>query len=692
MAIYSISLISWGIVMLFAFFIAAYNGISQTQFYAVYALSNALGSLIFVVLNDSLNALKPNNIKYNVTLKDWTFLSILVFGPFGLMLAAFIAAAVNDKPAKKFERALKLNEHLIPRASGELQYIDIADELKKQLYKEPVIDSIKSENLYKKRNAIEILSKMKGRKAVSILKEMASDKNFEIKFMAINKLSSIESEFTSELDWYKTAIRAYGATAELLFQYASVLLEFAQSGMLYRELAVMYAENASECFKAIGNIDAFKDHSRVLRARSLRTAGRTAEAIDLLSRSLLTLDANAVDELAACYFETGEMKEIKLIVNMVKKGELKCGPAVERFMGDKDAGESWRSGELYSVYNLSECVGLLKKCSTPEFYNSYMRLKTVSEPSMYIAMYREQFALDRSAKIIFLKLITGKIDPELASCLKYFLYCEDRLLNMLAANALTSSEFPLRNEIFADLIAHDVIEIRLIAVKFIGMKKLRRTLPALYRIIKDKNASSELKKEAVEAVANIDSTQSGPAIKKALSDAWPVVKISALAAIRRHNMVEFFDDAFAMMNSPVDEVRNEAALTAASFDEPRIVKKIMKFLEKDAGNLAAKKIIFLSMLDKKRPELIDMALSCDNANFEADERLALDNFITYIGRAHLAVYAKSVLSKSNEINDAAALEKLACVRTEFREELLDIIKNEKKQFYAHYIEAFKKAK
>ncbi len=646
---YYTSILTWLSVLIIFFIFTALAGAPPPEvFYARFALVNTLGAVIFLAIYEVMFSLNFDfKNENNFTKKDLTFLFILIFGPFALLPVVFVIIACADKPARKFEGLVAENQTDLA-ANAVFNYIDVADEFQKQMFKEAVIDSAMSDNNLKKRNAIDILSKMKNKQAVAALKLMARDKEYEIRFMAINKLNVIEDEYMREFDWYKTAIKVCGPVPELVFQYASLILKFCRLEILYDDLAHLYYKKSASLFKALIDENIYRDESLYGYSVCLRSMSDAARAAALLESDLKNLSGRAVDELAACYFELKKNEELKALIQKVKNNEINCGARLKKIIDGSDqdqAEDGSESGDLYSVYKMNEFLQLIKNCESLDFDVYYARLKTAANTSMYPAAFKDICKMSKFCRVIYLKLLKGQLETDNARNLKRFLYDPDIMLSLFALDVLSSTELPLRNEIFIDLLLHPQDEVKIVAIKFAGMKKMRKAVKLLIRLLKASKISLTLKKETATALLKIADSQAVRGISHCLSKGVEELRVHALSEIKKYNLRYFLDDILKIASNGTVAERLEALKTAASFGGDAVFFELEKFLQA-SNNDIIREAATVEFCRAFRPEAIANAVFYYNktgSRYETDYK----NYFSYLGKNYIESYIDGLISSGS---------------------------------------------
>jgi len=636
---YASSLLIWFIILISFTLPAAFSGMDFIHFFRYFVVFNSIGALFFIINYDYWYNKEFNiHSKHNLLKKDLTLFFLLVFGPFGFFPLIYILIAINDRARGKFLDYLKYVE-FSDVVDDQYSLIDITSEFKKQMHKEPVIDSLKYGNIQKKRSAIDLLYKMKTPQSIAALKNIARDPEFEIRFFAINKLTALEDEFVNELDWYKTVLHVTGSQPEILFQYAVMLLKFAHSGLLFPEIANLYFDRSAAVFKILLEHQCFIPNSAAGLARALRLSGKTAEACRHLRNNLTVLNDDGVDELAYCLFELKRHEELRNLVSKVKTEQIKGGRLIKRMMENKET-ENAETGDIYSITKLSDCVNLFDKSDSLDFDIIFAKIKGTMNSFMLASVFELIQPRGLAAKIMYLKMIRGKSDPELVWGLKRFLYEKDKLLNLLAADVLASSELPLRNEIFIDLLSHDFLEVKLIAIKFLGMQRVKNAVPLLNRMARSANVEAAVKNEAVAALAEIRDAASIKGVEDALWDSDEKVVIVALKALRDCEMTTVPETVVKCLKNPSPRVRSEAVETLAATNDDKAFEKLIAHYAVE-GERKNRDLIVTKLCGQKRPEAMPLILKHKFSDAEGD--MASNNYFTYIGKEHLQRYAKKTL-------------------------------------------------
>ncbi len=693
--IYYTSVFIWLSIIILFVLISAVIGLPAADVYlGRFIVINTIGSLVFLFIYELMYSLnfdfKNDN---NFTKKDLTFLFLLIFGPFGLLPVFFVLLACGDKAARKFDELVKVN-HGDMREEAIFNYIDVAGEFQKQMFKEAVIDSAMSDNNFKKRNAIDILSKMKNRQAVAALKLMAKDKEYEIRFMAINKLNAIEDEYMREFDWYKTAIKVCGAVPELVFQYAALLLKFCRLQLLYTDLSHLYFNKAASLFKALIDENYYLDDALYGYSVCLRNTANASAAAEILEKNIETLSGSAIDELAACYFELKKNDKLKNLIDRVKKNELRGGNKLKALIDnstasdDNDAedggGEGINQSELYSVYKINEFLQLFKDCQNLNFDLYYARLKTVSNTSMYPAIFKDINALSKFSKIIYLKLLKGQIEADNARNLRYFLYDNDPVLIFFAIDVLSSTELPLRNETFAGLILHPLDEVKIIAVKYAGMKKLRGAVKMLLKLLKSGKTLPAVKEETVASLIKIGDSYADRGVIYALEHGYNNLQIRTLAEIKKLNLKRFIDNIIKLIDSADSAVKKHAIVAAASFGGDDTYKKLVRFLS-EAAPEDIRETATVEFCRALRPEAINNAVnyystakSPEYKNYETDYK----NYFSYLAKSYIENHIDLLIS-NNKYDGDRFIEIIFRFRYDLAVSIAQTRKNDNIQFYQY---------
>jgi len=636
---YASSLLLWFVILISFTLPAAFSGMDFIQFFRYFVVFNSIGALFFLVNYDYWYNKEFNiHSKHNLLKKDLTLFFLLVFGPFGFFPLIYILIAINDRARGKFLDYLKYVE-FSDVVDDQHALIDITSEFKKQMHKEPVIDSLKYGNIQKKRSAIDLLYKMKTPQSIAALKNIARDPEFEIRFFAINKLTALEDEFVNELDWYKTVLRVTGSQPEILFQYAVMLMKFAHSGLLFPEIASLYFNRSAGVFKILMEHQYFISNSVAGLARSLRLSGKTAEACRHLRNNMTALNDDGVDELAYCLFELKRHEELRNLVSKVKTDQIKGGRLIKRMMENKET-EDADTGDIYSITKLSDCVNLFDKSESLDFDVIFAKIKGAMNSYMLASVFDLIQSRGLTAKIMYLKMIRGKSDPELVWGLKRFLYEKDKLLNLLAADVLASSELPLRNEIFLDLLSHDFLEIKLIAIKFLGMQRVKNAVPLLNRMAHSARVEAAVKTEAVAALAEIRDDASIKGVENALWDTDEKVVIGALKALRECEITTVPETVVKCLKNSSSTVRFEAVKTLVATGDNKAFEKLIAHYAVE-GEKNNRDLIVAELCDQKRPEAMQLILKHNFTGAEGE--MAVNNYFTYIGKEHLLRYAKKIL-------------------------------------------------
>ena len=694
--IYYTSLFIWLSIIILFVLISAVTGAPAADVYLCrFIIINAIGSLIFLFIYELMYSLnfdfKNDN---NFSKKDLTFLFLLIFGPFGLLPVFFVLLACSDKSARKLDVLVKIN-HGDMREEATFNYIDVAGEFQKQMFKEAVIDSAMSDNNFKKRNAIDILSKMKNRPAVAALKLMAKDKEYEIRFMAINKLNAIEDEYMREFDWYITAIKVCGAVPELVFQYAALLLKFCRLQLLYTDLSRLYFNKAASLFKALIDENYYLNDALYGYSVCLRNTANASVAAEILEKNIKTLNGNAIDELAACYFELKKNNKLKNLIDRVKKNELRCGNKLKTIIDNSSAsddndtqdgccGEGINQSELYSVYKINEFLQLFKDCQNLNFDLYYARLKTVSNTSMYPAIFKDISVLSRFSKIIYLKLLKGQIEADNARNLRYFLYDDDPVLIFFAIDVLSSTELPLRNETFARLILHPLDEVKIIAVKFAGMKKLRGAVKILLKLLKSGKTSPAVKEETAASLVKIGDSYADRGVIYALEHGYKNLQIRTLAEIKKLNLKSFIDIIIKLIDSAETDIKKCAITTAASFGGDETYKKLSRFLS-DTAPEDIREAATVEFCRALRPEAVDNAVgyystaeSPEYKTYKTDYK----NYFSYLAKSYIENHINLLISE-NKYSGNNFIEIIFRFRYDLAVSIAETRKNDNIQFYQY---------
>ncbi len=690
--IYYTSIFTWlSIMMLFVIF-SLLTGLPPADIFITrFILINTAGAIIFLLTYELIYSLnfdfKDEN---NFTKKDLTFLFLLIFGPAGLLPVSFIILACLDKPSRNFDTIM--TEDIIKETiKTSFNYIDVAAEYQKQMFKEAVIDSIMSENNFKKRNAIDILSKMKNRQAIAALKLMAKDKDHEIRFMAINKLNAIEDEYMHEFDWYKTAIKVCGAVPELVFQYAALILKFCRLEIMYNDLSYLYYKKAAGLFKALIDENHYPDESLYAYAVCLRNTSNASGAAALLEKRLNELSGKAVDELAACYYDIKNNNGLKYLIDKAGKNEIQYGPKLGGIISkntdeksendeyDGSGNENSSQNELYSIYNINEFLQIFKSCQNLNFDQYYARLKTVTNTAMYPAIFNEIYKMPKFSKILYLKLLKGQLETENARNLKYFLYDPDPALVFFAADVLCTTELPLRNEIFTGLILHPLDEVKILSVKFAGLKRMRRTVRLLIKLLKSSKTQPPLKKEIITALIKIGDNYANSAISAGLKNDEDHFKIHALNEIKNFNARLFLDDIIQLIDSSPIAIKIAGLNAAASFGGEQVFKKLTRYLKDDCDDIL-REAATAEFCRAMRPEAIECAVkyysrAADNKKIEI-----YNNYFSYLSKTAIENYIKKLIDSKNYIGND-----FLNIIFKFRHELVSsIAENNKKEDNAFY--------
>jgi len=541
--IYVLALTVWSFFILLFIAVLLFLRASSEIYLITFVILNSAGAFSFLVTYEYLlRRYFEIGDRNNFSKKDLTFFFLLVFGPFGLIPMALISPAFKDKARGRFAEYLKFIE-FNDEKSEDFALIDITSEFKKQIFKEPVVDSLKYGCSNKKRGAIDILYKMRTPGAVSALKNMVHDREFEIRVFAINKLTDLEDDFMRELDWYSTAIAVCGPCPELMFQYGVMLMKYVESGLVFAESASLYLHKAEKAFSAV-TADAFhRSYALAGLSRILRLSGRFAEAEKILSDNIRYLNSDGVDEYARCLFEVKKWKELRSLAVRSSAGELPSGRALQNVLQchEKD-GDHFTAGsepDIYSVSSVTECLNLFDKSESLDFDLILSKIRGAMSSHMLASIYDRIQGKSLGAKIAYLKLLYGKIEPELVWIIKRFLYEPSDVLNIIAADVLTSSELPLRNEIFLALLSHRLHAVRLVAVKFLGARKVAKASTQLRKIASSVKVEKDLKLQAVMALACIGDYFSVRAATLALADGDREMVETAMEALDAGIIIDF---------------------------------------------------------------------------------------------------------------------------------------------------------
>ncbi|HNY10106.1 MAG TPA: HEAT repeat domain-containing protein [Candidatus Wallbacteria bacterium] len=636
---YVSSLLIWFFILISFILPAAFAGMDFIRFFRYLVVFNSIGALFFLINYDYWYNREFNiHSKHNLLKKDLTLFFLLIFGPFGFFPLIYVLIAINDRARGKFLDYLKYVEFSDVK-DDQYSLIDITSEFKKQMHKEPVIDSLKYGNIQKKRSAIELLYKMKTPKSIAALKNIARDPEFEIRFFAINKLTALEDEFVNELDWYKTVLHVTGSQPEIFFQYAVMLLKFAHSGLLFPEIAKLYFARSASVFKILMEHQCFISNSVAGLARSLRLSGKAAEAHRHLRDNFSVLNDDGIDELAQCLFELKRHEELRDLVSKVKTEQVKGGKLLKRMIENGES-EDVESGDIYSITKLSDCVDLFDKSESLDFDVIFAKIKGAMNSYMLASVFDLIQSRGLTAKIMYLKMIRGKSDPELVWGLKRFLYEKNKLLNLLAADVLASSELPLRNEIFLDLLSHDFLEIKLIAIKFLGMQRVKNAVALLQRMARSANVEASVKTEAVTALAEIRDAASIKGVEGALWDGDENVVIGALKALKDCELTTVPETVLKCLKSSSANVRSEAVKALVATGDDRAFENLVAHYAVEVER-KIRDLIVRVLCDQKRPEAMPLILKHAFEDEEGD--MAVNNYFTYIGKEHLLRYAKKIL-------------------------------------------------
>ncbi len=687
--IYYTSVMIWlSLLLMFALATAIAGTPAADVYIARAALINAAGAILFLAIYETLYLfdLDPRN-ENNLTRKDLTFLLLLVFGPFGLIPVLFISIACFDKPAKKFDRLVRENPGNIAE-DAIFNYIDAAGEYQRQMFKEAVIDSAMSESISKKRNAIEILSKIRTRQAVAVLKLMARDKEYEVRFMAINKLNAIEDEYVREFDRCKSAVRVCGAIPELIFQYAVLMMKFCRFEVLYEELTRLYYRKAAALFRALIDADRYRSESLFGYSVCLRNSGDAAGAAEMLEKNLGSLGGDAVDELAACYFDLKRNVRLAELIGRVKNGELPHGKMLEKIIAgrvehdlDDNTDENEGESELYAIRKSADFVKLLAECENASFDEYYARLKTATNPSIYPAAFNDVCGFSKFCRIVYLKLLKGQIESDNARNLRYFLYDTDAVMVFFALDVLSSTELPLRNELFMDLLLHPMEEVRIVAAVFAGMKKMRRAAHSLIKTLKSPKSSETLKKEIITALIKIGDSAAASGISYSLSRGGIELCIHALGEIKKYRLRGFFDQMIALADSGPDPVKAAAISATASFGDDKAFQKLEKYLAGSAGE-AARETAAAEFCRALRPEVIEHAAFYYSKKGDARPEDFMYYF-SYLGKKHIEKHIDDLISSGRYV-DNQSIKIIIKHRGGLASEIIEKKRETAPEFYALY--------
>jgi len=567
--------ICWLGISLFIIFDSVKKANLPEYFLDYFVVLNSVSAYIYYQINTSFITEKDAyKTRKGLLKRDLFFLFILFLGPFAVIPVFFLLVSklgMNRGMLEKFYEYSNNDEDCIDRK------IDLKSELKKQIVKQPVIDSAASEDKYKKRGAIEILFKLRTPEAVKTLKEITKDPNFEIRFFAINKLATMENDFLKEIDWYRTAIKTMGPSPELLFQYAALMMAFGQIGLLFPEFSSLYFKKAAKIFYML------KDEKSVMvsawdgYARALRQLNDYSAAADFLESHLNQLDELGIRELLSCHFETRNFRKMEMIKEIIKNNGLRCGPALKKFIFEGND-EDLCVKDIYPLNSIDEIKNFIKKINMLDFDMVFLKIPGNISMSNLIQLC---VFFEQSGKFwlyVFFKILKGRNEPEALEIVKKYIKNDDLSIALMALDLLTSYDLSMRTNIFIDLLESRHDPVRAAAVKFLGAQKV---IQAYYKIsqIYENDNSSVLKKLALMAVCEIDMSNSYDYVAAALNSEKKEILTAACEMVAKYKLTRFMEDT-------------EKILCSASNDKIRLcaLKAVIECAKDKAGEALIKNL------------------------------------------------------------------------------------------------------
>ena len=110
---------------------------------------------------------------------------------------------------------------------------------------------------------------------------------------------------------------------------------------------------------------------------------------------------------------------------------------------------------------------------------------------------------NRWGKILFLKFLKEKKDKNILTFLRPFIEEEDFLINMLAIDVMTSIQVPGREEIFIELLKRPEREIKLIAINYLGLDRVKDSIYYLKHELKSQKNSEDIRERIKKALYRI---------------------------------------------------------------------------------------------------------------------------------------------------------------------------------------------
>lgn len=319
----------WFFLQSFAWMIAIWQGMDPAVAVPLFTLYHGVGGVIYLIITRRLSQIP----RAPVARRDIVFLCLLFFGPLGVIPTFFTLLSAGRGKGKVYEAYQEyVHEGQTDEAYTSVDYVQ---QMKKLLDREPVIDSVRYGETEARRGAAEILARMGGVRAMTALKQLATDPDPSIRFLAASRLTALEDRYMKDMEWYSDLIRVVGADPELLLQYGTVLLEFVQSGLVEREMLKVYANRGLRVLERLYGHPDYGKQARLSMVRFLRLAGRQDEGLAILQGMSADTHGDWSDEMVQVLFENRNMKELAALLESIRQGRIPCGHLLQEWLGNR---------------------------------------------------------------------------------------------------------------------------------------------------------------------------------------------------------------------------------------------------------------------------------------------------------------------------------------------------------------------
>lgn len=545
----SIILIAWQIISMFILMTGLNFSNNSGGFLVIFAAFNSAVSGVYYYVSSSLiSAVHKDSCRTRRGLlrRDLYFIFILFSGPLSIIPIIFIAVAKNSRSTGVVEKYYMESAEI--DCSSE-KFIDLKDELKKQIIKQPVVDSVFSVDKYIKRGAIEILFKLRTPEAVRSLKEITRDSNFEIRFFAINKLASMENDFLKEIDWYKTAIKVIGPSPELLFQYASMMMVFGQIGLLFPEFSLLYFKRSAKLFYLL------KDDTELMRsawtgyARALRLMRNYQAAAAFLNERFDRLNDGGIRELVSSSFESRDFAAIERVKRAVINNSIQCSPELRKMLFEGN-NEDICHKDIYPLNGVEEIKAFIDKTDPLDFDIVLLKISaniSVAELSSLSDFFEKK---GRFWLLVFLKILKNCNEAGVIEIIKKYIFRAELIIAIMALDLLSSYDLGSRSDIFIDLLGSRHEPLKAAAINFLGLQKVHKAHYRLSQIFIDSADGPVIKKLALKAVFEIDAKNSFDCLDDAFENKENDKEVlrTVLEIIKKYKIENYYQRAEMLQN------------------------------------------------------------------------------------------------------------------------------------------------